>query len=531
MKYIEPVRTRVGLAIFLLIVAQTAFSVSAHATTVTTNDTIILPTLPLIVSAYEAQLTTATTDAKGKVLTQWLTDVSILELYNSGDVPLSLKTLHIYDAADTARELQFNNDRQGYVLPGEHVALASPKSLSGTTYTISGWSAVATKDATTPGIELMFDGYRSARTDIKVSDVLEKRSFGVSSYLTSFTDAVSTATVDIDAYLTDTVFDDGLYSPPHEPTGLEVSEVYAYASDCVPFDTSAYCSDFIELHNTSLVPIDLTDIVLRTDSNSSSRTDSNTFTLRGRLEPDAYALINRTDDGNPISLTNSGGHMWLEDAFNLAPPFTNLVVSWPSFGSETQGLMSYIPTDASNGVWTTTVTVGFTNVITAPVEEVVVCPAGKYLNPDTNRCRSIEEAVNALAACPEGQERNPATNRCRAKVTAATSLLTPCAEGQERNPATNRCRSIASVVAELIPCDEGQERNPATNRCRKIAGATTAAAITPGEVAESSNPTWNIVTWSLIAVAAGGAIAYGAYEWRHELAGVGRSIAAKFGKK
>ena len=105
-------------------------------------------------------------------------------------------------------------------------------------------------------------------------------------------------------------------------------------------------------------------------------------------------------------------------------------------------------------VWTTTPQPDRANLITLPVVSVIECPAGKYRNPDTGRCRTVEEAVNELATCPEGQARSTETNRCRSLATLAKATLTACGEGQERNPLTGRCRSIASAVAELLPCDE-----------------------------------------------------------------------------
>lgn len=172
------------------------------------------------------------------------------------------------------------------------------------------------------------------------------------------------------------------------------------------------------------------------------------------------------------------------------------------------------------------------NAIVSPAPKVTVCPEGKYLNPETNRCKSIEETLNTLAACDEGYERNPITNRCRKIVTTAVKTLEPCKEGQERNPVTNRCRSIASAVAELLPCDEGYERNPATNRCRKVLAASTASATTASKFVEhAKGDDWNAWTWALVAVGATGAIGYGVYEWRHELRGFGQQIAAKLTKK
>lgn len=491
---------------------------SVFATSLITGSSTIAPNIPLIVTAYRARLATATSDSKtGKVLTQYLGDITLLELYNLGDIPLSLSTLHIFDAADTHRELVFNRDRLGYVLPHEHVSIAAATELTGTTYISSGWSAPATKDAAVPGIKLIMDGYRSGQVDIKTtaSGTVEKRAYGVSSYLSTFNDAATVGTSNVDTYLTDAIFDDGLYNAPDEPHGLEVSEIYAYSSECTPFDASVLCSDFIELHNGGNTSLDLDGLVLRTDSNSSSRTSSNTFTLSGVLAPDGYFLVNQTDEGGHISLTNSGGYIWLEDAYEMAAPYSTIVISWPSVSSNEQGY-GYMRAADGAWQWTASPTPGTANVYTEPIATLEVCPEGKYRSPETGRCRAIEEVVSELATCEEGYERNPTTNRCR-KITTATSTLTPCGDGQERNPATNRCRSIASAVAELLPCDEGYERNPATNRCRKVQSTSIPSApFAPAAVA-TELPTWQWWMGGAVGVAVAG---YAIWEWRHELAGL-----------
>lgn len=184
--------------------------------------------------------------------------------------------------------------------------------------------------------------------------------------------------------------------------------------------------------------------------------------------------------------------------------------------------------------WTFTPQPGMPNKFSLPntTTEDTICPVGKYLNPETGRCRTIEEAVNALSACAEGEYRNPATNRCRKIVTAVDSLA-PCGEGQERNPLTNRCRSIASAVAELLPCDEGYERNPATNRCRKVMGATTGAGPSVAQSAKTPNadPTMDAWGWALAGVAVSGVVGYGVYEWRNEIGRALKKAVVRFGKK
>lgn len=482
-----------------------------------TQPTIELPVAPLIITAYQAHLAPATFDTKGKVLTQWLDDIDILELYNSGDTLIRLADWHIVDVADAARELSFSSAYDGYVEPGSHVVLSRLDLVTHATYAIEGWNNVASGDRVTPGLLLVNDAYRSSQTDLKVSDILEKRSFGVSGYLSTFVDAVSYETPNVDAVLTDRLFDDGLYAPQNHVHGLAVVEIYPYASDCAPFDASALCGDYVKLSNTSDHVTLLDGLVLRSDSSSSSRTSSNTFHLAGALQPGSYVTIQHTDDGSRLSLTNSGGYVWIEDMWGLVH-YDDTVAQYESAGTSQQGY-GYARDATSTWQWTVTPQPFGDNLITEPT---VTCTAGKYLNPDTGRCRTLEEAVNALAGCDEGYERNPTTNRCRKITSTATTTLVSCGEGQERNPTTNRCRSIASAVAELLPCDEGYERNPSTNRCRKIAVSDMPQASFPVEPFSATPQT--IIGWWIGGVIGAVVVGYGAWEWRHEIMSVGRRI-------
>ncbi len=140
--------------------------------------------------------------------------------------------------------------------------------------------------------------------------------------------------------------------------------------------------------------------------------------------------------------------------------------------------------------------------------ELAACPAGKFRNPATNRCKNIESG-SSLVPCKAGQVRNPDTNRCRS-IAAGSTTLVPCKPGQERNPATNRCRSVAGANS-LVPCKEGYERNPETNRCRKASG-TAAGALSNTAVAQTP------VNYPAIATISVAALGYGLYEYRQELA-------------
>lgn len=151
------------------------------------------------------------------------------------------------------------------------------------------------------------------------------------------------------------------------------------------------------------------------------------------------------------------------------------------------------------------------------------CPAGKYRNPATNRCKNIEVSTSSLTPCASDQERNPATNRCR-KIVTASATLVPCKEGQERNLATNRCKKIDSSASTLKSCESGQERNPATNRCRKVKANTAGTGLDASSKAALINSFKYKVP--LIGLLSTAFIGYGAYEYRQDLQNYIRKIRA-----
>lgn len=471
------VRYRVAIVVCLL---SALMPLGVYADQIVSVRTSFPPTVPLLITAYEMK--------PGGV------DVALIEVYNTSDAPIDLVQYSLQDTTNN-RTLQISpRGVAGYLLPDAHVVMAADGMVKDnrTTYRIDGWQSKTGTPAAVKTISVTREGYKSADITIKTVDTVWFRTYNTSSYSTS-----SSLSTDVFKGDTRSLFDDGLYVVPREPSGLEVSEVYAYASDCSPFDTSVLCGDYIELHNASSdSTIDLTDLVLRTDSSSSSRASSNTFTLDGELVPGDYLLVNHTDDGGPISLTNSGGYIWLEDAWGMVVPYQTIMTEWPSIPSSQQG---YGLMYGDDGVWqwTTTPTPGAPNTLTVSALVLTVCPEGKYLNPDTGRCRTIEEAVSELAACEEGYERNPSTNRCR-KIVAATSTLTQCAEGQERNPATNRCRKVQSTA---IP----------------------AAPFAPAAVA-TEVPVWQ---WWMGGVIGAALIGYAVWEWRRELARVWQRVVKK----
>ncbi len=157
---------------------------------------------------------------------------------------------------------------------------------------------------------------------------------------------------------------------------------------------------------------------------------------------------------------------------------------------------------------------------------LAACPAGKYRNPGTNRCRNVDDNEANLAPCAAGQIRNPDTNRCRSVFSSGSSLA-PCQPGQTRNPDTNRCRSAAATAsAKLKPCAANQERNPQTNRCRQKTSSIAASSVKDIETGQSNAPSGWMITGGIVLAAAG----YGAWEWRSEVMSGLRRLRQLFAK-
>lgn len=445
-----------------------------------------------------------------------------LQLTNTGDEPLDLN--------DWAIELNLEGDNvlpptHGYLLPGEHTVVAGVGEPivsdaghlkhNSTEKTLERIAVYPPEDTLYTTDIYTFKSTAATKTSPEITTQSWRRTMSAKNvYSTTLTSFEASD---------DVLYYEPLYLPPVNAHLLQVVEVYPYSHACSPANADVLCRDYVKLYNPTVEEIPLDEYALRTDSNSSSRTASNTFHLTGKtIGPGEYLSISETDTGTDLSLTNSGGYVWLEDTWGLVR-YDATITAYDSAGIDEQG-MSWAQND--DGVWRWTSTPkpfaanAFPPDIHTELEPVTLaeCPAGKYRNPETNRCRSIEEAVNALAACPEGQVRNPETNRCRSMVLAASALV-PCKEGQERNPETNRCRTISSAIAELIPCDEGYERNPATNRCRKVAGEVSSpssnlATVAAVPLAKASADSLKAI---LLASIAACALCYGLYEWRAEV--------------
>jgi len=292
----------------------------------------------------------------------------------------------------------------------------------------------------------------------------------------------------------------------YEDAAILVTELLINAPS---FDTG---QEFIELYNPNDVEIDLSGYEIQLGPSYSK-----TFEISGiTILPGQYIAFSDLESG--LTLPNSAA------SIRVIAPAGNIV-------SETD----VYPTSDDDVSWSLVDDLWiFTNQITRQavnkpfllpaVDEILgvtsvfaPCPAGKFRNPATNRCKNIETSSSQLALCTAGQTRNPATNRC-ISTTSATSQLAPCGPDQFRNPATNRCKKVSSASEALAPCAEGKERNPETNRCRNtaVASLTSSGGLPTVEDVAVENTSGSI-NWPLILLAVIGAGGYMAYEWRSEL--------------
>jgi hypothetical protein len=325
------------------------------------------------------------------------------------------------------------------------------------------------------------------------------------------------------ATLTSADISSGLYSdPPYMPptgtAGLQIVELLPNSVSCGPTDTSLSCSDYVKLFNSSAKPIDLSQYRLRTSYGGTKSSSSNTIALNGTLEHSGYTLVNTKNDGSELSLTESGGYVWLEDAYGAQT--YQPIVQYPDTSSTTKVGWAWA-LDGTTWQWTSAPTLtdndfppedqAASTVLNVTTSTLKPCAANQYRNPLTNRCKMIVSAAT-LVPCKPDQERNPATNRCRSLLAASTNL-TPCKPGQERNPATNRCRSVLGASTTLKPCAAGWQRNSQTNRCRKD---TSAGIANVQDVKTPSTAGTSSIRWFIAAAIVLGALGYALYEWRHD---------------
>lgn len=266
---------------------------------------------------------------------------------------------------------------------------------------------------------------------------------------------------------------------PLEDAVLFITELVANATS----DDSG--QEFIELYNPQNRTVNLLGYRLQVGPGFTKE-----FVLP-ELNIAAGQYLVFSDSITSIVLPNTNGVQ-----LRLLAPAGNIVSNSPVYINSNDDVSWALVED--QWIYTNQITPGTANKpYLEPVENEVLaitsvqapCPFGKYRNPETNRCRTIETAVSKLKPCDEDEYRNTDTNRCR-KVTT-TSSLSACAVGQERNPETNRCRKVS------------------------VLGASADEVPTVTDIAVEN--TDGQINWQIIFLAVGFTGAYMIYEWRNEI--------------
>ncbi|OGL22291.1 hypothetical protein A2707_03105 [Candidatus Saccharibacteria bacterium RIFCSPHIGHO2_01_FULL_45_15] len=315
---------------------------------------------------------------------------------------------------------------------------------------------------------------------------------------------------------------------PKQTTALQILEIHANPNPCIPGDASATCYDYVKVYNPSDQPVMLNTLRLRVGQITQSATTSNTYPLTGSVQPGEVKVVTHTADGARLSIPNVSGTAWLQDSVGL--------VDYPS-GVTPYEKGDLVATsgkswayDTTDGVWKWGIASPYGDNTFSSADPgmgsagttstLKPCRDDQYRSEETNRCRAIS-STSGQTPCKDGQYRSEETNRCRS-LALAGSTLKPCKEDQYRSEETNRCRSITTASANLKPCKDNQYRSEETNRCRNIiATSAPAAAFAVEPVKEGAKVFMG--WWALggILIAAFG---YAGWEWRKEIASIGRRL-------
>ena len=498
---------------------------------------VAIPDSPLYITAYSTQ---ALEDSMSGLTAA--TQPSYVELYNTSAEPVNMQKWELgftwSSKADSqtvvtrSHRLLLGGEDKSYIAPNSYVVVSIGGAVNGASYSAeldSGEAGQFISD-----IELRhenFNPYRIAIDDIELANTSEQPfKMRLGQTTTGYT---STGKYKLDERTT--LYDNGLYLPRLAISALPV-EIVANSRNCSPEDTSIECGDYVKFYNATNQPVDFEDTRLRVGYQGQSVNKSNAVQLSGVVQPGMYMTFSKDTEGHNLSVTNSGGFVWLEDKYGIVT-YKNTITEYPDASSTTHKGEAWALDNASVWRWTMPNPLG--SNIFRPVETKqsvdtgdarVPCRTDQYRSEETGRCRSIVTGNSILKACQANQYRSAETNRCRNITTASTTSLTPCKPGQMRNPQTNRCRAIATVAnAQLKPCVEGKIRSPETNRCRNedaaVLGEKVGFAVEKTAATDNSAGIWAL---GIIGVLA---LGRGMWEWRFELLGFVHKAVGIFGSR
>ena len=271
-------------------------------------------------------------------------------------------------------------------------------------------------------------------------------------------------------------------------------------------------NEFIEIHNPTNTMIDLTLYAVKVGASGAVYS----FPIGATIAPGEYRTFSDSvmkftlvNTSSRVVLTAIGDAIFGDTGTYTSPPDGE---SWALIGEVWQYTNQPTPGAANRASIIEEVTVDSTDT------GLTSCPAGKYRNPLTNRCRTITSDASVFATCDNDQYRNPETGRCR-KITTAT--LTPCKDGQYRSEETNRCRNVLGA-STAKPCKDNQYRSEETGRCRNVqVSSVPDAAFAVQKVKDTGMA---FVGWWALGGVGLLAAGYAAWEWRRELMSFGKQL-------
>lgn len=477
------------------------------APTITTQPSPIVPTGPVVVSAFQFR------QEQG---------FDFVELRNIDDAytDMSELTIHLlYSTTSTDYECVIKP--HGYMRPNSYITYVQPALITANpgAYAMSGCpqptaGLLFDKEIQVYRDDQLVESVRIAESDMNGQPVQEWERKG-------FTATYFKGILNNDFKVSGrAAYTSGLYEPPQAPS-LQFLEIFPHPLACSSSSLTATCKPYIKVKNTGTTTIDLSEFRLRNGAITARSSSYNTSSLIGVIAPGSFAVINSDASGGILTINDEDGASWLEDKYGVRT-YSNNDTPYANAELTTQIGRSWAY-DSAAGLWKWALPSPQTEQNFFPEEddagkggtssELKPCRDDQYRSEETNRCRNISSS-SGLVPCKEGQYRSEETNRCRSIASAAASVLKPCADDQFRNPATNRCKSIASSD-DVADCGEGRERNPVTNRCRNVVQSDVpAAAFAVQPIKDSATA---FVGWWALGGVATVALGYAGWEWRREI--------------
>lgn len=213
------------------------------------------------------------------------------------------------------------------------------------------------------------------------------------------------------------------------PKAVKLSEILAN-----PAGTDSG-HEYIELYNSSDQSVALQGCQLKVGTKSYQFSDTQLEAKQFKAFYDSQTGLGLTNDGSTVLLSDSTSNDLDKTEYSALGDDQ----AWALVGGQWQ--VTNLPTPNQPNLGSTSAPAK-DPISGTRLASLTACPAGKYRNPETGRCKQLS-VVAAVKACAAGQERNSATGRCR-KI-SATKTVKPCAASQQRNPDTGRCRKITTT--------------------------------------------------------------------------------------